>query len=518
MSNSNRLALPFIDAAQSQKHVTHNEAVVALDALVHLAVKARNVVAPPAAPVEGDRYLVPPGASGAFAGHADAIAAFDNGGWTFLAPKAGWRAYIESEGLFLLFDGATWKDVGLSLQNLQNLSRLGVGATADAVNPVLAKLNGALFTARAASEGGTGDLRFALNKSAAANTVSQLYQTNYSGRAETGLTGDDRFRIKVSADGAAWRDALSVDPATGMVSLPQTAGLANGLATLDASGKMPAAQLPASAGAGLAGFRNRLRNATFSINQRGVSGAVTLAAGAYGHDGCKAGASGCAYTFAQSGLDTTITISAGSLILAVEDKNIEGGAYRLSHAGTAQARVWQGTGYTGSGSYAAAPFTTASLAASTQTNVEFSTGAVLRPQLEPGSTDTAFERRPHAVEAAMCQRYYYRRTAAVAYDIISIMSATAAWATWGKLFDLPVEMRVNAATVGISNIAHFSIINTNVTVEYPLTNFGTPQASRRSVNIYANMSAGGSPSFTPGQALALLFNSTSGWIDVSAEL
>jgi len=247
MSNSTRLALPFIDAAQSQKHVTHNEAIVALDALVHLSVKARNIAAPPASPAEGDRFLVPTGATGAFAGHIDAIAAFDDGGWAYLAPRAGWRAYVESEGLFLLFDGAAWKDVGLSLQNLQNLSRLGIGATADASNPLLAKLNGALLTARAASEGGTGDLRVSLNKSAAGNNVSQLYQTNYSGRAETGLTGDDRFRIKVSANGATWRDALSVDPASGLVSLPQTAGLANGLATLDASGRIPAAQIPVAA-------------------------------------------------------------------------------------------------------------------------------------------------------------------------------------------------------------------------------------------------------------------------------
>ena len=114
MSNSNRLALPFIDAAQSQKHVTHNEALVALDALVHLAVKARNVSAPPASPLEGDRYLVPSGATGGFAGHANAIAAFDNGGWAFLAPKAGWRVYVESEGLFLLFDGAAREDADLA--------------------------------------------------------------------------------------------------------------------------------------------------------------------------------------------------------------------------------------------------------------------------------------------------------------------------------------------------------------------------------------------------------------------
>ncbi len=91
-----------------------------------------------------------------------------------------------------------------------------------------------------------------------------------------------------------------------------------------------------------AGFRNRLRNASFAINQRAVSGTVTLAAGAYGHDGVKAGASGATYTFATSGLDTTITVTSGSLILPIEASLVEGGAYALSHAGTAQARVWQG--------------------------------------------------------------------------------------------------------------------------------------------------------------------------------
>ena len=277
MSNSTRLALPYIDAAQSQKHVTHNEALVALDALVHLSVKSRTTIAPPGSPSEGDRYLVPSGATGIFAGHTNAIATFDDGGWAWLVPKAGWRAYVESEALFLIFDGAAWKDAGLSLQSLQNLSRLGVGATADATNPVLAKLNSALFTARASGEGGTGDLRITLNKSAAANTVSQLYQNNYSGRAETGLTGDDRYRIKVSADGATWREALNVDPATGLVALPQTAGLANGLATLDATGKVPSAQLPAATGSIL---RSYLAGFGLANNAAAPATKIDVAAGA----------------------------------------------------------------------------------------------------------------------------------------------------------------------------------------------------------------------------------------------
>jgi len=156
----------------------------------------------------------------------------------------------------------------------------------------------------------------------------------------------------------------------------------------------------------LAGFRSRLRNSSFANNQRAVSGTVTLAAGAYGHDGVKGGASGCTYTFATTGIDTTLTITAGSLILPIENLIIEGGTYVVSHAGSAQARVWQGTGSSGSGSYAVCPFTTASLTANTQTNVEFSTGTVLRPQFEPGAVVTSFERRPPGVELVLCQRYF----------------------------------------------------------------------------------------------------------------
>ncbi|MPT23459.1 MAG: DUF2793 domain-containing protein, partial [Starkeya sp.] len=63
------LALPLLAAAQAQKHVTHNEALMLLDAATQLAVLDRTRTAPPASPLPGDRHLVAPGASGAFAGH-----------------------------------------------------------------------------------------------------------------------------------------------------------------------------------------------------------------------------------------------------------------------------------------------------------------------------------------------------------------------------------------------------------------------------------------------------------------
>ncbi|MCQ4188155.1 DUF2793 domain-containing protein, partial [Methylocystis suflitae] len=220
MTQTTHLALPFIEAAQAQKHVTHNEALALIDALTQLSVSARDVTSPPATSAEGDRVLVGAGATGAFAGKSDQIATFLAGGWTFLSPQAGWRAYVDAEALLLLYDGAGWIDCGLSLRQLQNLARLGIGATADGANPLLAKLNATLFTARGVGEGGSGDLRFALNKESAANTLSQLYESNYSARAETGLIGDDHFHVKVSPDGSIWKEAIVIDSATGAVAFP----------------------------------------------------------------------------------------------------------------------------------------------------------------------------------------------------------------------------------------------------------------------------------------------------------
>lgn len=243
MTQTTHLALPFIDAAQAQKHVTHNEALALLDALAHLAVSMRDVTAPPATPAEGDRVLIGAGATDAFTDKERQIAVFLAGGWTFLSPRAGWRVYVEAESLMLFYDGAAWSDAGLMLRTLQDLSRLGLGAVADAANPLSAKINAALFAAKTVAEGGTGDLRFTLNKESAARSVSQLYQTNYSGRAETGLAGDDHYHVKVSSDGAIWKEAIDIDPTTAVVAFP------SGPARLPSYTKATT-PAPATAGAG----------------------------------------------------------------------------------------------------------------------------------------------------------------------------------------------------------------------------------------------------------------------------
>ncbi|MCL3882536.1 DUF2793 domain-containing protein [Marivita sp. GX14005] len=213
------LLLPYILAAQAQKHVTHNEALRILDGLVQLSVLDRDLTAPPASPTDGDRYIVGSGATGDWTGWDLNVALWTDGAWLRLPPRTGWRAWVEDESLLLVYDGAGW--VGTTPAALQNIALLGVGTTADASNPFSAKLNAALWTAKTVAEGGTGDLFYTMNKEAAGDDLGLTLQTNFVTKALVGLFGSDRFRLSVSADGSTFFDGLSVDNGTGIVDQPR---------------------------------------------------------------------------------------------------------------------------------------------------------------------------------------------------------------------------------------------------------------------------------------------------------
>lgn len=74
----------------------------------------------------------------------------------------------------------------------------------------MACANSILFDALRAANGGNGDIQVKLSKEAAGDTASFLFQTNYSGRAEIGLVGDNDFTFKVSPDGSSWFQAFKI--------------------------------------------------------------------------------------------------------------------------------------------------------------------------------------------------------------------------------------------------------------------------------------------------------------------
>lgn len=214
MSASPNLALPFIEAAQSQKHVTHNEALRLLDTLVQLAVLDRASSVPPSAPAEGQRWIVAANPSGAWSAHAGHVAAWQDGAWVFAVPQPGWLAYNQAARELLAWNGSAW--IG-ALAAFQNLPTLGVNTAADAGNRLAVKADGVLFSQDDVTPG-SGNMRVTVNKKAAANDAGFVFQDGYSTRALVGLLADDSFHVKVSPDGAAFYDAMVVAPAGGSVS------------------------------------------------------------------------------------------------------------------------------------------------------------------------------------------------------------------------------------------------------------------------------------------------------------
>ncbi|MDB6183051.1 DUF2793 domain-containing protein [Paracoccus fistulariae] len=102
------LALPFLMAAQAQKHVTHNEALRMLDAMVQLSIVTRALAAPPASPAEGARYIVAPSATGVWSGWDGNVACWLDGAWMRFPSQPGWLAWVEDEAQVLVWTGAAW--------------------------------------------------------------------------------------------------------------------------------------------------------------------------------------------------------------------------------------------------------------------------------------------------------------------------------------------------------------------------------------------------------------------------
>ncbi len=65
LETTTRFAVPLLVAGQGQKDVTHNEAVLALEALAHPVVEDAGRTTPPASAAVGEAYVVGAGASGA---------------------------------------------------------------------------------------------------------------------------------------------------------------------------------------------------------------------------------------------------------------------------------------------------------------------------------------------------------------------------------------------------------------------------------------------------------------------
>jgi len=65
---------------------------------------------PPGSPSDGDMYIVGASPTGAWTGHANAVARYYNGGatWEFFTPHNGWVLRDRGAARFVFFNGTTW--------------------------------------------------------------------------------------------------------------------------------------------------------------------------------------------------------------------------------------------------------------------------------------------------------------------------------------------------------------------------------------------------------------------------
>ncbi len=127
MTETARLGLPLLEAGQAQKEVTHNESLLAIDRLLQLGVASRQIATPPTTPLAGNCYIVPVGATGAWANKQDRLASYDGFGWIFIVPKSGCLAWIADEAVFSVFDGG-WQAGGWPVSALRISGRTVLSA------------------------------------------------------------------------------------------------------------------------------------------------------------------------------------------------------------------------------------------------------------------------------------------------------------------------------------------------------------------------------------------------------
>ena len=233
MEETTNLKLPLLVPNQSQKEITHNEALVILDNLVNNGVKDKDLTTPPENPSQNDLYIVGVGASGQarqgtkyWVNDENCIYVFNMTSWSKFSGGEGGESSGGGEG------GATslsqLDDVSLSSiskddilkfnggsfvnsKSLNNLEGVGINCEFDEDNKLMVKSDYVLF------DNNGGDSKIKANKSTTTQTASHLFQDNYSGRAEFGLIGNDDFSLKVSSDGSEWKEAFVVDKSTGNI-------------------------------------------------------------------------------------------------------------------------------------------------------------------------------------------------------------------------------------------------------------------------------------------------------------
>jgi hypothetical protein len=105
---TSRYGLPMLASGQAQKEVTHNEALLLLDAMAHITIESRNQSVPPTSPQLGQIWLIAAAPTGQWQDRAGQLAVWSSGGWRYIVPNTGMILWSISDGVFIYYDGSLW--------------------------------------------------------------------------------------------------------------------------------------------------------------------------------------------------------------------------------------------------------------------------------------------------------------------------------------------------------------------------------------------------------------------------
>ena len=108
MAMTPNFGLPYLSTAQAQKELTHNEALVLIDAVLMGLVEEAGADVPPSSPSIGQCWIVGQNPEDAWEDQAQKLTIWTEGGWRFIVPKKNMYRRRSDDGTILLFDGIEW--------------------------------------------------------------------------------------------------------------------------------------------------------------------------------------------------------------------------------------------------------------------------------------------------------------------------------------------------------------------------------------------------------------------------
>lgn len=142
------------------------------------SVISKIITTPPASPANGDRYLIPAGATGTWSGKTNQIAHYNGSAWIYYSPSQGWSVYVDTENKNYVYNNSTWVRSGEANQNVVAGNGLTGGGQGDSVTLTVGAGNGiAVASTSVSAKAGKGIVVNATGIEANVDGISIIYDT-----------------------------------------------------------------------------------------------------------------------------------------------------------------------------------------------------------------------------------------------------------------------------------------------------------------------------------------------------